>query len=448
MAAALVEENAFRGAFAASTQRTDEPSWLRRLREQSFERFEAIGFPTVEQEEWKYTNTAAIVKSAFTPIIAANGLSVTNDELSSFAYEEARDTRLVFVNGLFRGELSATSGLPEGVSTIPITGIETDPAFARVVLERDAEDAPNGFIALNSALFASGLLLKISRGVTIEKPIHVLFIADAQNGTSPAMFPRLMVDAGENSAATILESFASLGNGAYLTDSVVDFKLQRGARIQHYRVQREGSAGFHIGTTRAELGSQASYQVTSVNLGAALARHDVDVTMDHEGAECAVDGLYMVDGSQHTDTHSLIDHRQAHCTSRQLYKGILDGKSRAVFNGKVFVRHGAQQTDAQQTNKNLLLSNEAHVDTKPQLEIFADDVKCAHGAAVGQLDDEEKFYLESRGINPALARNMLTYGFAEEVIERIKIDSIRRELDDAVLNRLHVQLEPDLLNRR
>jgi Fe-S cluster assembly protein SufD len=163
--------------------------------------------------------------------------------------------------------------------------------------------------------------------------------------------------------------------------------------------------------------------------------------MDHEGAECRVDGLYMIEGSQHTDTHSVIDHRQPHCTSRQLYKGILDGKSRAVFNGKVFVRHGAQQTDAQQTNKNLLLSKEAQIDTKPQLEIFADDVKCTHGAAVGQLEEDELFYLESRGINPALARNMLTYGFAEEVIEKIKIDSIKRELDMAVLNRLHSEFQ-------
>jgi len=165
------------------------------------------------------------------------------------------------------------------------------------------------------------------------------------------------------------------------------------------------------------------------------------VVMNHEGAECAVDGLYMIEGSQHTDTHSVIDHRRPQCTSRQLYKGILDGKSRAVFNGKVFVRHGAQQTDAQQTNKNLLLSKEAQVDTKPQLEIFADDVKCTHGAAVGQLEEDELFYLESRGINPALARNLLTYGFAEEVIERIKIDSIRQELDTAVLNRLHSEFQ-------
>jgi Fe-S cluster assembly protein SufD len=189
------------------------------------------------------------------------------------------------------------------------------------------------------------------------------------------------------------------------------------------------------------LGPNSSYRTTTINFGAALSRHDIRVQMDHEGAECSVDGLYMVDGNQHTDTHSVIDHRQPHCTSHQLYKGILDGKSRAVFNGKVFVRHDAQKTDARQTNKNLLLSTDARIDTKPQLEIFADDVKCTHGAAVGQIDEEEKFYLESRGINPALARNMLTYGFAEEVIERIGIASIRRELDAAVLNRLQILLQ-------
>jgi Fe-S cluster assembly protein SufD len=217
--------------------------------------------------------------------------------------------------------------------------------------------------------------------------------------------------------------------------------LGSGARLEHYRVQRESASAFHVATTRADLGANAVYDATSINFGAALSRHSIDVRMDHEGAECSVDGLYMMDGSQHTDTHSVIDHRQPHCRSHQLYKGILDGKSRAVFNGKVFVRHGAQQTDARQTNKNLLLSKDARIDTKPQLEIFADDVKCTHGAAVGQLDEDEIFYLESRGIRTELARNLLTYGFAEEVIEKIRIDSIRRELDAAVLNRLHAQLE-------
>jgi Fe-S cluster assembly protein SufD len=189
------------------------------------------------------------------------------------------------------------------------------------------------------------------------------------------------------------------------------------------------------------LGANSSYDSTTINFGARLSRHDIGIKMDHEGAECWVDGLYVVSSGQHTDTHSVIDHRQPHCTSHQLYKGILDGKSRAVFNGKIFVRHGAQKTDAMQTNKNLLLSNEARVDTKPQLEILADDVKCAHGAAVGQIEEDELFYLETRGIHTELARNLLTYGFAEEVIGKIKLESIREQLDAAVLNRLNARLE-------
>jgi Fe-S cluster assembly protein SufD len=299
----------------------------------------------------------------------------------------------------------------------------------------------NGFAALNTALFTSGLFLKIPAGVTIKAPIHLLFIGEGTvEGPPPAAFPRVMIVAEENSSATIIESYASpRDDGVYLTNAIIDVSLADDARLQHYKIQRESTGAFHVATTRAELGPKSSYKTTTINFGAALSRHDIRVQMDHEGAECAVDGLYMLDGNQHTDTHSVIDHRQPHCSSQQLYKGILDGKSRAVFNGKIFVRHDAQQTDARQTNKNLLLSPNARVDTKPQLEIYADDVKCTHGAAVGQIDEDEKFYLESRGINPALARNMLTYGFAEEVIERIGIESIRRELDAAVLNRLRAQ---------
>ncbi len=442
MSAVLVEENTFSSAFReASRQRSNEPNWLCFAREQSFRLFESLGLPTVQDEEWKYTNVAPIAKSNFRPVTAANDATVTQDALLSFVHNEARDSRLVFVNGILSKELSSISALPAGIMMSDLDEFEGESKLPSVIVERDATRAANGFIALNTALFSGGLLLTIPRGLCTEIPIHLLFIAEPEPGVSPAIFPRVIIDAHENSSATIIESFTATGDAAYLTSSVVDVNVRGGARLQHYRVQRESHAGFHVGTTRAELGSQASYEITSINLGAAISRHDVNVTMDHEGAACAVDGLYMVDGSQHTDTHSLIDHRHTRCPTGPLYKGILDGKSRAVFNGKVFVRHGAQQTDAQQTNKNLLLSNEAQVDTKPQLEIFADDVKCAHGAAIGQLEDEEMFYLESRGINPALAKNMLTYGFAEEVIEKIKIDSIKRQLDEAVLNRLHSDLQ-------
>jgi len=247
--------------------------------------------------------------------------------------------------------------------------------------------------------------------------------------------------AEENSSAQLVESYVSLGNQAYFTNVVVEVVVQDGARLEHTRLQQENAQAFQVASTSVELGRGSSYNSTAINLGAKLARHDISVVMNHEGAECWVDGLYVVGENQHTDTHSVIDHQQAYCNSHQLYKGILDANGRAVFNGKVFVREGAQKTDALQTNKNLLLSPQARVDTKPQLEIYADDVKCAHGAAIGQLDQDQLFYLEARGINPELGKSLLTYGFAEEVIEKIGIESIRTELDKAVMSRLHTRLE-------
>jgi Fe-S cluster assembly protein SufD len=442
----LKEDNAYEAAFRRLPEKLSaEPSWLRRVRESAFATFERLGFPTVGQEEWKYTNTAAIARGRFEPVLASAATRPADSNgFGSFVYDEARHSRLVFVNGIFQKDLSSLDALPAGVVAMDITkvlGPGQYEATVRAHLERDAGSSENGFTALNTALFSSGAFVLIPAGVKVSAPIHLLFVSESRNGDAPASFPRVLVVAEENSAATILESYVSPSDGVYLTNSTVDFVLGAGAHLQHYKVQRESTGAFHVATTNAELGPNASYDTTAINLGAALSRQDIGITMDHEGAECWVDGLYMMDGSQHTDTHSSIDHRQPRCTSHQLYKGILDGKSRAVFNGKVFVRHGAQQTDARQTNKNLLLSNEARIDTKPQLEIFADDVKCAHGAAIGQLEEDEIFYLESRGINPELARNMLTYGFAEEVIEKIKIESIKRELDEAVLHRLHVQLE-------
>jgi Fe-S cluster assembly protein SufD len=447
MSTELVKEtNRYQMAFrqARLDPGADEPSWLQNLRENSFDQFERAGFPNIKQEEWKYTNVSPIAKTNFAPVVTSNGTALAKaGGLNAFIYEEARESRLVFVNGMLRRDLSSLAALPDGVLAIDLRealrGNEYE-ATLREYLEHPA--LANGFAALNTALFTSGLFLKVPRGTRVDAPIHLLFIGDtAAEDPPPAAFPRVLIVAEENSSATIVESYASQKeDSVYLTNAIVDLSLADGSRLEHYKIQRESTGAFHIATTRAELGPNSTYNTTTINFGAALSRHDIRVQMDHEGAECSVDGLYMVDGSQHTDTHSVIDHRQPHCTSHQLYKGILDGKSRAVFNGKVFVRHGAQQTDARQTNKNLLLSTDARVDTKPQLEIFADDVKCTHGAAVGQIDEEEKFYLESRGINPALARNLLTYGFAEEVIEKIAIESIKRELDAAVLNRLRTQL--------
>jgi Fe-S cluster assembly protein SufD len=254
-------------------------------------------------------------------------------------------------------------------------------------------------------------------------------------------FPRVLIVAEPGSEATVIESYTSHDTGKSFTNAVTEIFVDDKAHLTHFRIQKENAESFSIGTTQAVLGRGSIYDSTSINLGAALSRHDTGVKFTAEGAECYVDGLYVLNASQHVDTHSLIDHAMPHCTSHQNYKGVLSDRSHAVFNGIVIVREDARGTDAQQSNKNLLLSNDARVDTKPQLEIYNDDVKCAHGATVGQLEDEEIFYLLSRGLHPELARNLLTYGFAEEIINKIEIESIKAELDEAVLNRLEANLE-------
>ncbi|HEY6232210.1 MAG TPA: Fe-S cluster assembly protein SufD [Pyrinomonadaceae bacterium] len=444
-----IQKNPYEEGFRLLQEsRLNFPPWLVQLRENAMTRFEDLGFPTTRDEEWKYTNVASIARTDFATWLSTemgdNGARLI--ELAEFSAPESRGSQLVFVNGVLRSDLSSLTALPNEVAALDLSEALRDERYAEVArkhLARHADYVANGFTALNTAFISRGAFVYIPKGVTVAAPLQLLFITNTLEAskTSQAVFPRVLVIAEENSNATLIESYASSGDSQYFTNAVVEIVLGDGARLEHYKIQRESTEAFHVATTVAGLGPNSTYDTTTITFGAQLSRHDVHVTMDHEGAECWVDGLYLVTGAQHTDTHSVIDHRKPHCTSHQLYKGILDGKSRAVFNGKVFVRHDAQKTDAMQTNKNLLLSNEARVDTKPQLEILADDVKCAHGAAVGQIEPDELFYLETRGIHTDLARNLLTYGFAEEVIGKIKIDSIRNQLDEAVLTRLNTRLE-------
>jgi Fe-S cluster assembly protein SufD len=433
-------ENHYQTAFRAVRESSPTVPWLELVRSGAIDRFEQIGFPTVHDEEWKYTNLATLAKERFQPALAPVEFADAN--IAHFAYPETKNAHLVVVNGFLRDDLSTRTGLDEIVA-IDLFSAVADARYnkiARKYLARNANYHDNGVKALNTAFLQSGVFLWIPKNVKLETPLQITFVSDAGD-PKRASFPRLLVVAEENSSATLVESFVSVGDEIHFTNAIAEIVLKDGARFEHYRLQNERRNVYHVAATAAELGRASSYDATSINLGAQLARHDISVVMDHEGAECWVDGLYVAGANQHTDTHSVIDHKQPHCTSRQLYKGILDGNARAVFNGKIFVREGAQKTDAMQTNKNLLLSEQARVDTKPQLEIYADDVKCAHGAAVGQIDDEELFYLQTRGMNPELARSLLTYGFAEEVIGKIKIDSIRSQLDDAVLTHLHTRLE-------
>lgn len=379
----VATETIYAGAFRQFLEKVDQPAWLRLLRERAFAFFNETGFPSVKTEDWKYTNVAPIAKVDW--------------------------------------KISA----PQSLEPMP------EGAFSE--LFRSFDFGRNGFTAMNFA-FAEPFAVHIPKDTSVEKPIEFSFAAE----TDAAIFPHVMVTADVGSKATIVESYHSRSRS--FTNAAVQILVEHDAHLTHYRVQKESAEAFHVGTTEVTLGRGSYYNATNINLGGAISRHDAFLKFTDEGGEAFVDGLYMLNGTQHSDTHSVIDHKVPNCTSHQTYKGVLNDKSRAVFNGKVFVRENAHGTDAQQSNKNLLLSNDARVDTKPQLEIFNDDVKCSHGATVGQLEEEELFYLLTRGLPQTLAKNLLTYGFAEEIINKIGIESIKKELDFVVLNRLNARI--------
>jgi Fe-S cluster assembly protein SufD len=443
MSQAVKEKSIYGDAFREfAGRREGEPAWVARLREGAFGRFEDLGFPTTDEEDWKYTNVAPVARAAFMPSRAGASVELESSAVEPFVSAEARRSRLVFVDGRFSPELSSLEAIPREVVAENL-GAALAGEHGEVLWEhlgRLSGEGSDAFSALNTAFLGGGAFLHVPAGVEVESPVQLLFLA-TPSASGAAAFPRVLIVAGRDSRLDVIESYASVGDAEYFTDAVVEVFVGEGARVTHYKVQDEGARAFHIASTRAEIYRGGAYDLTTVTLGARLSRHEIEVTLGEEGAECRVDGLYIVGTGQHADTHSLIDHREPNCTSRQNYKGILDGSSRAVFNGRVYVHEGARQTDAEQSNKNLLLSSEARVDTKPQLEIYNDDVKCAHGATVGQLEEEELFYLLSRGLHPDLARNLLTYGFAEEVVASIKFESIRAQLDGAILNRLHARLE-------
>ncbi len=410
---------------------TPAPAWLRARRQAAFDRFAAMGFPTTRQEDWKYTNVAPIARQPFR--LAAPPAAVSPAAIAPFGFGEPGWSQLVFVDGRYAPALSSLAGLPDGVRVTSLADAltEDDPLLAQH-LGQYARDAASSFTALNTAFLHGGALVHVPRGRVVEAPIHLLFVSTTHDPLG-ATHPRVLVVLGESSQATVVESYVALGLGQYLTNAVSELVLGEDATLTHYKVLRESLAAYHVGTTAVYQPRDSVFTSFSLALGARLARNDLSVLLDAEGADCTLNGLYLVDGDRHVDNHTAIDHAKPHGTSRELYKGILDGHSRGVFNGKVVVRPNAQQTDAQQTNRNILLSEDATIYTKPQLEIFADDVKCAHGAAVGQLDPQAVFYLRSRGLGPEAARRLLTYGFASEITSQIQIEPLRAQLDALLL---------------
>lgn len=448
------KETVYTKDFQASLEHSRQPQWLKDLREKAFAFFTENGFPSVENEDWKYTNVAPMGRENFllaemsetvADELAAGDLEIETAETAKnagdaeFVFAESKDSVLIFKNGHF-DKKSSRLDAAQDAKILSFADAAKDEKFSGIFKAKlgnlvDAEK--NGFTALNAAFIDEGVFIYLPKNAKIDAPVQLLFTTDGNH----VSFPRVLIVAEEFAEATFVETFVRQTETQYLTNAVIEISVAAEAKIKHFRVQRESHAAFHVSNTAAEVGRGSVYDTTAINLGGKLSRHDVLLKFNAEGGEAFVDGLYFLGEAQHHDTHSIIKHDVPNCTSHQTYKGILNDKSRGVFNGKVFVAVGAHGTDGYQSNKNLLLSNDARVDTKPQLEIFNDDVKCSHGATVGQLEEEELFYLLSRGLNESLAKNLLTYGFAEEIVNKIEIQSIKKQLDAAILNRLNVSLE-------
>lgn len=408
----------------------NEEPWLRRIRKTAIARFAELGFPTTRHEEWKYTNVAPVVKVLFKP--AAYELDgLKPDALNGFG--KWIGSRMVFVNGHYSRELSSPRPLPEGVRLESLaTALRSDPARVEPHLARYASYQDHAFVALNTAFMKDGTLLDIPRGKVIEEPIHLLFISTAREEATVS-YPRNLIVVGSGSQVTIIESYVGPDSGIYLTNAVTEVVMGEDSVVDHYKLQRESQRAFHIATLQVRQDRSSNFTSHSIALGGTLVRNEINSVLDGEGSECTLNGLYLATGEQHVDNHTRIDHVKPHATSRELYKGVLDGKGRGVFNGKIVVHKAAPHTDAKQTNKNLLLSAGASVDTKPELEIYNNDVKCTHGSTIGRLDEDGIFYLRSRGIDLEAARSLLTYAFTSEVIGRIKVEPIRARLDNLLM---------------
>lgn len=414
MMAVAEQTDAWLGQFAHQNRKAP---WIEQLRESGFASFAALGFPSVHNEDWRFTNVAPIARTVFK---LATPVTSDSKTLAPFA----TGVRLVFVNGQLK---ESTQTLPPGLAVKALT------EESRQYLSKHAAFDTNAFVALNTAFLDEVACIYVERGVVIQQPIQLVYITAAD--TNPvASHPRTLIVVGEHARCTIAENY--LGTGTYLSNSVTEIVIEAGGNLDHYEIQRESPNAYHVATLQAELGRDSHYSTTSISLGGTLVRNHSNARLS-QGSEATLNGLYLVTGTQHMDHQVTVDHAEPNASSRELYKGILNGKATAAFNGKILVRKDAQKTDAKQINKNLLLSDNAVVNTKPELQILADDVRCTHGATTGQLDPEAAFYLRSRGIDKDAASRLLTYAFAQDVIDRVKISSLRSTLERMIDEKLN-----------
>jgi Fe-S cluster assembly protein SufD len=421
----------FRQANAAA-----QPKWLAPLRNAAITTFTELGFPTLRDEDWRFTNVAPIAALPFRPATAATVNGAESKLVNEAVFAKLSGTRLVFVNGYFVPKLSRMEKLPNGAQAESLsTALAKDHALIEKHLGKYAVTKDNAFAALNQAFFTDGAFISIPAGVEITETIQLIYISSAKQ-SGETIQPRNLIIAGANSKATIVESYLSTGDAAYLTNAVTEIVAGDNAAIEHVKLQDETASAFHMATIAGEFGRASNVNVHSFALGAKLSRNNIRTKLAGEGLECILNGLYLTRNDQLADHHMIVEHAQPHCASHEYFNGILDDKSKGVFHGRIYVHPIAQKTDAKQTNKNLLLSDDATADTKPQLEIYADDVKCTHGATIGQLNPESIFYLRARGIPQNVARRMLIHAFAGEIVERVKCSPVREELDKLVWDRL------------
>ena len=407
-----------------------QPAWFRQLRERGFMRFREVGFPTTRDEDWRFTNVQAIAQTAFWPA-PVSGQNVSSAALDEFRIPAAA-CQLVFVNGRYASRLSDVAGLPPGVQVGSLAeAIGDNRSVVQNHLGRYLNLERDSFCALNTAFLEDGGYVYLPRRAVVEAPICLLFVS--LPGAVPTMaHPRTLIVTEDEAQATIVEDYVTLGSGVFFSNSATELIVGEGAVLAHYLLEREDRQSFNISTLRTEQARSANVSSHSILLGGALVRNNVHPVLAGEGSECLINGLFIAAQKQHMDNYMLVEHARAHCSSRQFYNGILDGHSRGVFHGRIIVHKDAQKTDAKQTNRNLLLSDDAQIDTKPQLEIYADDVKCTHGATIGQVEDNALFYLRSRGIAEASARRLLLLAFANECLDRMKCRVLRRYLEGVI----------------
>jgi Fe-S cluster assembly protein SufD len=404
--------------------------WLRKLRRDAFARFCEAGFPTTHDEDWRFTNVSAIAQTAF-PLTRNRRVRLSRQELEPYQVAGVA-CQLVFVNGHFARELSLVGKLPNGVKVSSLAGeIADNPGATEPHVGRYLDVGRDAFCALNTAFVEDGAYVHIPRGTLVEDPIYLLFVSTADDAPSMS-HPRNLIVAEEDSQATFVEDYVSLGGGAVFCNTVTELVAGDHTVLSHYMIEREHKEAFNISTLRIQQGRSANVASHSVLLGGALVRNNVHPVLAGEGGECLINGLFIGNGGQHLDNYMLVEHASPRCGSRQFYNGILDGHAHGVFHGRIIVHKDAQKTDAKQTNRNLLLSDDAQIDTKPQLEIYADDVKCTHGATIGQIEGDALFYLRSRGIDEVSARKLLLFAFASECLDRMKQGPVRKHVEGLI----------------